>query len=495
MSELRGRGRPRSVGAYRCDRCAGMVAKIRVRWPDGNICGPCFTAAANTYGTCAHCQSERLLVGRSAHAEAICRDCAGITTNFSCAQCGREAERLRAGHCAQCIVVEDLTAILKPNDPPDLRLHRLIRELATTDRTRSIISWTRLPTARPLLVALGDRTLKLSHEAFDELPPSTAVEHLREMLIHHRILPHRGNPHLVRFESWLDARLTTFEDRPHIQHPLEQFGRWHHLRRLRADPPPANMDYATRTAKQEITEAGKFLLWLDTDHNAQVDELRQEHIDLYWSEGPTTRKHIRNFLQQRGLTGRSRTLVARARVAKTTPLSTTEKRLASIRLVLASENVHAGTRVAALIFLLYGCPVGKLVALRADCIESSVDGMTIRLGTQPAPIPMPVLPLFSDYLENGARTRSMNKNSPWLFPSSTPGSHIHASTLWNRLKIFDIAPLATRNSALFDLTQELDATSLAALLGYDAKTMVLHSQRAGNAMASYPASRSGGHDD
>ncbi len=30
-----------------------------------------------------------------------------------------------------CIIVADLTALLHPSDPPDLRLHRLIRELAT----------------------------------------------------------------------------------------------------------------------------------------------------------------------------------------------------------------------------------------------------------------------------------------------------------------------------------------------------------------------------
>ena len=83
----------------------------------------------------------------------------------------------------------------------------------------------------------------------------------------------------------------------------------------------------------------------------------------------------------------------------------------------------------------------------------------------------------------------MNKNSPWLFPSTTPGQHISANTLWTRLKIFGIQPLATRNTALFDLTKELDASTLGALLGYSDQIMTLHSARSGNTMASYPATK------
>lgn len=489
MTELRKRGRPRSTGTLLCDRCENLVPKIRVRWPDGAICGACFSIAVNIYGLCAHCAEERMLPGRSASGEQICRDCAGIRTNLTCDTCGREAERLRRGQCAQCIISEDLTALLKPNDPPDLRLHRLIRELATTSRPRSTITWMRLPAAQQQLSMIGDRSLKLDHAAFDALPASPAVEHLREMLTHHHILPSRGDAHLARFVHWLDTRLNTFQDRPHIHQPLEQFGRWHHLRRLRADPPPKNMDYATRTAKQEITEAGKFLTWLDEEHHTKVDDLRQEQIDLYWSEGPSTRKHVRAFLQQRKLTGRHRSLKARARTAESSPMATTRERLDAIRMVIESEHVIPGTRVAAVIFLLYGTPIGRIVALHADSISSALDGMTISLGSQPAPVPDMLIPLINEYLHNGARSRSMNKDSPWLFPSTKPGQHISANTLWNRLKIFGIQPSATRNTTLFDLTKELDAATLGALLGYSTQIMTAHAARSGNIMASYPGTK------
>lgn len=490
MTDLRGRGRPRSTGDALCARCGSLVPRFRVHWPDGGICGPCYTSAVNTYGPCAHCNTDRLLPGRSPSGESICRDCAGIHTNLVCDRCGEEGERIRRGSCARCIIVEDLTTVLRPNDPPDLRLHRLIRELASTGRPQSIITWMRSATAAPLLQRLGNRELQLSHDAFDREPPSRSVEHLREMLTHHMILPSRGDIHLARFEAWLDQRLATFESLPHIHQSLERFGRWHHLRRLRQDPPPRNMDHATRAAKQEITEAGKFLLWLHEEQDTRIESIRQEHIDLYWSEGPSTRKHIRNFLQERRITGHRRPLTARARQAQTSPQLSDHERLEHIRHVLEADAVAPSTRVAAVILLLYGTPVGVIAGLRADSIVTTPTETSIQLGAQPAPIPIPLIPLFTSYLANRANTRTMNKGSEWLFPSTNAGQHINPNTLQLRFKIFGIHALAARNATLSDLSKDLDPTSLAALLGYSPSTMARHAARAGTTMAGYPAALS-----
>ena len=127
MTEPRRRGRPRSTGGRECARCHNLVSTIRTTWPEGPICGPCFTAAARTYGLCAFCGAQRLLPGRSATGQNICRDCAAITTNLDCDNCGREAERRRGGHCARCVLTGDLEQILKPHAPPDMRIKRLVK--------------------------------------------------------------------------------------------------------------------------------------------------------------------------------------------------------------------------------------------------------------------------------------------------------------------------------------------------------------------------------
>ena len=144
---------------------------------------------------------------------------AGITTNLDCVNCSREAERLRGGHCARCVVTHDLKQILKPHAPPDMGIKRLVTELAAVPRPESIITWMRNPVTADLLTKIGTRELQLSHDAFDALPPSRSREHLREMLVHHRMMPSREDRRLVGFEAWLDRRLETLRPTPAIDTP------------------------------------------------------------------------------------------------------------------------------------------------------------------------------------------------------------------------------------------------------------------------------------
>lgn len=174
LVEPRRRGRPRSSGGRHCDRCERAVAKIRVRWPDGAICGACFSSAVHEYGPCSTCGDQRMLPGRSPAGEHICRDCAGITTSLACDRCGSEAERFRKGVCARCVVREDLESLLKPNSPPDLRLKRLVGILADAGRPESIYTWMNKPAPKRLLTLIGQREVALTHEAFDGYAPPPA---------------------------------------------------------------------------------------------------------------------------------------------------------------------------------------------------------------------------------------------------------------------------------------------------------------------------------
>ena len=70
----------------------------------------------------------------------------------------------------------------------------------------------------------------------------------------------------------------------------------------------------------------------------------------------------------------------------------TTSRLNTIRTVIEAEEVYLGTRIAAVIFLLYGTPIGKLSSLRSNQIHADANGMTIALGSQPAPIPEALVP-------------------------------------------------------------------------------------------------------
>jgi hypothetical protein len=69
---------------------------------------------------------------------------------------------------------------------------------------------------KELLTGIGTRDLALSHKACDAFPASRSVEYLRELLIHHGMLPDRDRQ-LAAFEQWLATRIMDFAATPHIQ--------------------------------------------------------------------------------------------------------------------------------------------------------------------------------------------------------------------------------------------------------------------------------------
>lgn len=491
FAEPKPRGRPRCTGDLRCDRCQNNVARNRVRWPDGAICGPCLTTATHTYGTCAHCHTHRMTPGRSATGQPICRDCAGIRTNLTCNRCAQEAERHRAGLCARCALNDDLNALLDPGD--DRQIRQLVDALAAADRPESIISYLRGARAHELLARIGTRELPLTHEALDSLHQSAAAEHIRALLTHHGVLPRRGSEPVARFKLWLAARLQQLPD-DGTRSSIEQFATWRHLRRIRERERHAdhvNLDTVTHAAKQEITEAGMFLLWLRNTHDVGPNGIQQTHVDEYLSTGTTTRKHIRNYLHwlQRDRSRRQRTIDAPHRVANSLPMVTQEQRLEMVRNCIELEQVAASTRIAGLIFLLWAQPLNRIVMLRQRDALRRVDGLYLQLGETPTVVPSELAETFGTYFAAPANQRTGNTGTDWLFPGSRAGGHLHEGTLSQQLKVLGIDPQRARNATLQDLTRQVDARSLIDLLGYSGQTITLHAARAGAPMADYVSLR------
>lgn len=487
----RRRGRPRSTGDLHCDRCQGQVAKIRVRWPDGAVCGACFTQAVRSFGVCPACADERLLPGRDAAGRSICRDCAGITRPLmDCSNCGAEAERFREGWCARCVIAADLTAVLKPNRPPDLRIRRLIDTLAGSRRPESIHTWMRGAQPKTLLAMVGTRELDLTHEAFDALPPTSAVEHLREILVHHRMLPTRGDRHLRNFERWLSRRLNELQRYPEIALTIEHFATWHHLKRLRTKVGSTNMDIACRDARQEITEAGKFLIWVREERGNTAATFDQSDIDAYLAEGTSTRWQIRNYVSwlSKSLQEPRRRYVA-PRYARTDPSLGQNRRLEIIRNAIEMEEVAMPTRVAALIHLLWATPISRISCMRRDSVVLGAQGMLIRIGPTPSEVPEEIAPLFWLVCSGHDNQQTTNTNTEWLFPGFRAGQHISAPTLQQRFKVLGLDPQPTRNTTLKSLTAQIDVRSLAEMLGYSANILAKHAEKSGNYWGGYAAAK------
>lgn len=433
------RGRPRTTGAFTCDRCSRAAGKHRASWPEGRICGTCFTVAMRTHGPCPGCTTKRMLPGRSAtHGDQpVCADCAGITQDYHCSGCGMETEHYRQNTCARCSLRNDLTTLLHVDEPQDTETTaaKLRSALSGAQRPESILTWLRKPGVQELLERVATGKIPLSHEALDREPNSLRVEHLRSLLIHHNLLPARDH-YLALFERWLHNKVEGIDD-IEVRRPIASFTRWHHLRRIRTlskDGKPTRGP--VHSAKQEIAETIKFLSWLKLTHGRTVGSCLQTDVDAWLADGPTTRHAIRTFLVWAVKNRTCTNITVGFRQAKTAPLLTQGQRLAMLKACLTDDIDTLSYRVAATLLLLYAQPVVKIAAMKSSDMILTPDGPRLSLGQEhPAPVPDPFASLLIRHLASRPNMRTGNSSgSPWLFPGYRAGQHIHPNTLMERLR-------------------------------------------------------------
>jgi len=474
----RPRGRPRSSGELHCDRCGRATGKIRVHWPDGRICGICYHQATRTFGTCDQCGQQRLLPGRSGNKQ-LCIPCSGITTALTCTRCSAEGERYRQGICARCALRDDLTNMLTPQGTPAVpELHRLIDALCAVDRPESIITWKRHPDVIGLLTDIGTGRVTLDHTGIDAAPAGRAREHLRQILVHTGLLPTRSVD-LGYFETWLQTRLDSIGD-PAVRRPLERFATWHHLERIRRRVHHGDdVHGATHTAKQEITEVGRFLSWL-ADRHQTIADCTQADLEEWLTNGPSTRTAIRTFIIWAGNNRTSRKLTIARRSARTAPMLGDVDRIRLLRTCLIGAPDTISYRVAAVLLLLYAQPLARIVQLTTTDVTSEPTGALLRLGAEPTSVPEPFAALLLEHLRQRPNLQTINgSHNPWLFPGSRPGRHLAANTVMIRLRGIGINLRGARNAALRSLVRQAPAPIVASQLGYSTGITLKHAALAG----------------
>jgi hypothetical protein len=444
------------------------MGKIRVRWPDGNICGTCFHDATRTFGSCSGCGRERLLPGRDGM-RPLCRD--------------------RRGLCTRCTLRDDLTALLLPaGRDREPGLERLVDVLVNVDRPESIHTWKHNPKTRLLLQQLGSGDVALSHDGLDALPYNLRREHIRQLLMHHGLLPTR-NSDIARFEAWLENRLSSIED-PAIRNPLEQFATWHHLRRIRArHGRGAEVSGAVDTSKQEITEVGRFLSWL-AGRDKTIATCQQADLEAWLCEGPTTRHAIRTFIiwvKRHKLCG---DLEIGYREARSQRLITQDDRLEMLARCLAGDHDTLPYRVAAVLLLLYAQPLVRIARLRTEHITVAPYEIGIKFGKSPAPVPEPFAQLLREYLSARPNLRTGNSgDSECLFPSTRAGRHLDPQTIMHRVRRSGVDLLGSRNAALRELVRQVPPPIVATQLGYSHQVTIRHAELAAEPMSRYAAEK------
>lgn len=482
------RGRPRTTGTDVCVRCGRSAAKVRARWPEGKVCGPCFTVATRTRGTCPGCGQDRLLPGPpTLEGGPRCGECAGIPHDFHCTQCGTEGESYRRAICARCALRNDLTAMLLADPAEPAAMARLVDILCEADRPESIITWKRSPKVQALLTSLAAGTTPLTHEGLDTGIETAggAVNHLRALLVHHSLLPYQ-DPYLARFEAWIEDKLRPLA--PEVARPLEHFAKWHHLKRIRSTATP---DIPARgpvqSAKQEITETAKFLQWLWDAHRRTAATCTQQDVDEWRANGPTTRKLIQTFFSFARSTRLNMGVDVGRYTARTRPTLAQDQRLAWLRELLTGTSESRPYRVAGTLLLLYAQPLVRVAALRTDAI--SVDPATgqtaITFADHAVPVPGPFAELLLEHLDARPNLRTGVSESPWLFPGTLAGRHLHPTGIMDRLRSLGIHPKSGRNRALDELVSQMPPPLVADALGYSYQAVFKHADSAGESWGRY----------
>ena len=448
-----------------CARCGRQAAKA-ANWSDGPICRTCFDRATRTHGSCPGCRAERLLPGRDASGMPVCRDCAGITRDFSCDRCRVEGPLLAGRLCHRCTLTDRLTVLL---DDGTGRIHPplapLFDQLRNMQRPESGLAWLTNPQPRALLQDLAAGRHALTHEAFQQLPNWRTAAHLRDILMQCGVLP-AVDRQLMLFERWLAGHLAAVADPEHTR-VLHRFATWHQLRKLRAKADKGSLGNSpAREARQQLIQAGSFLTWL-TGRGVLPEHCRQPDLDAWHSENHATRRPAKTFLSWCMKTGRMPALTIPVRSTRNPAPMGQHHRLAALRRLFTDETLPLRSRVAGSLILLYAQPVSRIVRLTIDDILHDGDHTLLRLGEPPTPVPEPVAGLLRAYLTDGdSMTTTANPASRWLFPGLRAGQAMHPGSVRNLLQEIGIPAQFGRTAAIRQLVLQMPPPVVAQALGY-----------------------------
>ena len=464
-----------------------MLVAIR-RWPDGYLCSGCYAKACETYGVCAGCAIDRLLPGIGADGDSLCTDCAGGIGDFTCTRCGTEGWRHYAGICGRNVLAERLTAILDDGTGavrPELV--PFFDSVVAMSRPRSGILWLTKPHVPPILRALAQGDVPLTHDGLSTLSPWRSVIYVRDLLVGCGTLP-PVDRFLFLFEQWLPGWLESVADLEQRK-TLHRFATWHVLRQLRATAAKEPIGhYRNQLARASLRQAAVFLTYL-ADYGRDLSQCTQADVDRWCAEATTTHRNtLRPFLTW-AIRGRhTPTLRLPAAVSKAPRVISQRQRIVLIRRIHTGHDMDLAERVIALLILLYAQTLPRILRLTIDDIIRDGTQVLIRLGDPPVHVPEPFAEVLTTYLTSRSNlTTATNPGSRLLFPGRRSGQALHPTSVRRRLHRQSIPNLNGRSRAIRELFLQAPPSVVAGMLGYAAASAETIAAQAGTTWKRYAA--------
>jgi integrase len=464
-----------------CERCGGHH-QIVANWPDGGICGYCYQQAKRTRGTCA-CGHEGVLPGRI-NGQPACRRCSGVKLNVDCTTCGAEDELYRGSRCWSCelAVLVDQLLTNPDNGVMAAELVPVARALKSMKRSNSGVTWIR---QRHVTAFLKDLAVAptITHEKLDELPGAERTRnYIRGLLVEHRALPRRDEL-AVRYNQWTTGALERVSTDEH-RDVVRRYIRWHLQRRMNQMETVPHGTFLR--SKQTVTVAIEFLNWLH-DHGIELDEVRQEHLDAWLADGPSTRRFVDRFIPW---AIKCRLVDPDLSIARhrrgTSPKLPKPEQDAAVERVVHTDELNARDRAAAILVIVFGQHIEDVIQLTWDDVTVTDDVVKVRLGKTEFALPSPLDEPMRQLAAAPCNLTASHPNSNWVFRGYSPGRHIHGSSLRQRLKVV-FSTRAARLGTLHELTKLGPVPIIADALGYHPATIERHAIGSASTYAEYVA--------
>jgi hypothetical protein len=344
----------RAAARVPCARC-GDLARAERRRPEGPVCLACVDAVRSTHEPCHQC-GRTAAVFRRENAGPTCPDCAGVNFTYRCPTCAAMGRLLR-GHCPSCTAERELVkTFTQPDGQPATGFTALAELLARYDNPYSLCLYLRRPGGQ-LIRNMVTGELACSHEGLDELQQTTAVQHLRGLLVLAEILPPREEQLalLARDIQHLLADVT----HPLHRTVLSRYARWHlmPLAHQRTDHDTGFTQYQCENLRRHLRTARRLLDDLHR-HGMPLADITQAVIDRWLIRNRPRQNYARAFLLWAADAGLAPTEVAigtSARTGERNIMSETERVLLAVELE-TDDTLAISDRVAGCLVLQYGQP-------------------------------------------------------------------------------------------------------------------------------------------
>ncbi|MBA5847364.1 Fis family transcriptional regulator [Gordonia amicalis] len=445
------------------------------------MCGYCYQAAKRTRGVCP-CGHDGVLPG-IIDGQPACRKCTGIKLNVDCVECGAEEELYAQGRCWRCVLGSTVDRLLTNPETGVINdeLKPFAAALKSMKRANSGLTWINQEHVTAFLNELA-RTTLASHDVIDQLPRSRTREYVRELLIAHQVLPPRDGL-LHRYIDWSNDALDRLKSAEHRE-IANRYIRWHHLRQMHSMDSVSHGTFLR--SKQTVTVTIEFLNWL-TDRDVSIGDLSQADLDSWQADGPSTREFAIRFLAwaiKTKLVAADLTMTPHRR-GTSSKMSAEGQRDAVDRITSNQPALNPRDRAAAILVLVFGQQIDRVVKLTWDHLMVSDVLVTVTLGDIAIVLPAPLDEPFR-YLagERDLANTAAHPSTNWVFRGYIPGKHINPTHLRNRLKA-TFSTRAARLGTLHELTKLAPAAILADTLGYSPATIERHAVASAATYARY----------